>query len=194
MPLSDLVLKAKVNMALIRDPRVGVLEIGVQVDSGNVTLIGDVDEAEECHAAEEIARGVMGVASVHCQLTNGVGKAEDTAELLLQRLLDKLDKEWESLPDQSALTQADYLRWALWLIYKFRLPASTPEEARSALEAMVTEKALEKVASHLGIPKVLVALEMLRQAEAIEQSPTRETPQISAATLTTSPSLRSVGK
>jgi hypothetical protein len=190
MALSDLVLKAKVNMALLRDPRVGVLEIGVQIEDGNVTLIGDMDEEAACHAAEEITRGIQGVASVHCKLTSGVGKAEETAERLMQRLLDKLDKEWEALPDQSALTQADYLRWSLWLIYKFRLPALKTEKASADMETTVTETALGRVASHLGIPKVLVALEMLRQAEAIEQSPVRETPQTGVASLATSPQSR----
>jgi hypothetical protein len=187
MALADLVLKAKVNMALLRDPRVGVLEIGVLVEEGNVTLLGDVDEETECHAAEEIARGIMGVASVHCKLTSGVGKAEDTAERLMQRLLDKLDKAWEALPDQSALTQADYLSWSLWLIYKFRLPTPKPGTTSVDLETTVTETALGRVASHLGIPKVLVALEMLRQAEAIEQSPTRTMPETGKASLATSP-------
>src|SRR3569832_1443104 len=124
MALSDFVLKARVNLALMRDPRVASLDVGVDADDGIVKLIGDVDSEGECRAAEEVARSVEGVRSVVNQLTCGVGQRADTAELVTQRFLEKLDDEWNGLPDQTALVQADYLRWARWLIYKFRIPAS----------------------------------------------------------------------
>jgi len=171
MALSDLIVKAKVNMALVRDPRVEVLDIGVRVEDGNVTLLGDVEDAAECNAAEEIARRIDGVVSVHCELTTGVGKAADTTEMLTQHLLEKLDEAWNDLPDRHALTQADYLRWALWLVYKFHLPASLDKKVRTAQEAMITETALVKIATHVGLPKTMVALEMLRLAETIHASP-----------------------
>src|SRR5579872_2151950 len=184
MSISDLVLKAKVNMALMRDPRVGMLDVGVRADDGQVTLTGDTDTSEECAAAEEIARSVDGVAGVRNEMTCGIGKHEDTVELLTQRLLIKLDEAWNSLPDQTAVTQADYVRWALWLIYKFRVPDS---EGSDAAMANAREIALTQVAAYIGAPKALLALEMLRQAELVAVSPLREAPDIANAPLVATP-------
>jgi hypothetical protein len=187
MALHDLILKARVNMALIRDPRVSALDIGVICAEGDVTLEGDVDTEQERAAAEEIAHQVEGVVDVHNEITCGLGKQEDTAELVTLRLLEKLDEEWRALPDQLALTQADYLRWALWLVYKFRIPAPAGEERPLQLEADATEQALVKIAGYVGIPKALVALEMLRQAEMIAQNPRRNAPALENISLSSTP-------
>ena|SRR5579872_6838924 len=184
MALSDLVLKAKVNLALIRDPRVGAFDVGVRAEGGRVTLTGDADTEEECRAAEEIARTVEGVTSVRNDMTCGIGKREDTAEHVTQRLLSKLDEEWRCLPDQTALTQADYLRWALWLIYKFRIPGAAVQDA---LVANAMDAALTQVAGYVGAPKALLALEMLRQAEMVAESPHRDAPVIENALLVATP-------
>ncbi|HZO88013.1 MAG TPA: BON domain-containing protein [Chthonomonadaceae bacterium] len=187
MALSDLVLKAKVNMALARDPRVGVLDIGVTANNGIITLTGDVDDPQQCEVAAQIAQSVPGVQGVQNELTCGIGQTEDTAEMVKERFLAKLDEEWEALPDRTALTQADYLRWALWLIYKFHIPASLHVEDVEALEAEATEEALEKVSGHVGVPKALLALEMLRQAEDVAESPYSDVPEPETTTLATSP-------
>lgn len=187
MSLNDLLLKAKVNMALVRDPRVSSLDIGVSCVDGRVTLSGDVDTQRECDSATEIARGVDGVRSVQCDMTFGVGKQEETAELVTQRFLSKLDEGWDSLPDQNALTQADYLRWALWMIYKFRLPESVAGEERGKLQAEAEEQALANVAGHVGAPKSLLAFLLLQQAESVAQSPSRNAPDIDNPLLVATP-------
>lgn len=187
MALSDLILKARVNVALIRDPRVASLDVGVQTDDGVVTLTGDVDTEEECSAAEEVTRNVEGVRSVVNQITCGLGQRADTAELLTQRFLEKLDDEWNGLPNQSALAQADYLRWALWLIYKFRLPANLLSESTATAENDAMEQALTQVAASVGAPKALVALQMLQLAEQVNASPRIDAPEIENAPLVATP-------
>jgi hypothetical protein len=59
----------------------------------------------------------------------------------------------------------DYLRWALWLIYRFRIPAHLQVEDRPTLEADATEQALEKIAGYAGASKALLALQLLRLQE-----------------------------
>src|SRR2546423_966357 len=109
MALPDLMLKAKVNMALARDPRVCALDVGVQVDDAKVTLSGDVDSEQARAAATEAARSVEGVQAVHNIMTLGIGERSDTVEMVVQRLLSKLEEEWDALPDHQPLTQAGYL-------------------------------------------------------------------------------------
>jgi len=192
MALSDLVLKAKVNMALLRDPRVGFFDIRATVDNGRVTLTGDTDTPEECRAAEEIAKSVEGIVSVRNEMTCGIGQNEDTAELVTQRFLEKLDTTWHNLPDRSALSQADYLRWALWMVYKFHIPRpQAPGTQGSGMDpkvkAAAIEQALERIAGHVGAPKALVALEMLRQAEQIATSPYTDAPRTANPDLVATP-------
>ncbi len=187
MALSDFVLKARVNLALIRDPRVGSLDVGVHAADGNLTLNGDVDTVEERRAAEEVARSVEGVHSVLNEITCGVGKQADTAELITQRFLEKLEDEWNGLPDQSALMQADYLRWALWLIYKFRLPHPLKDGSASTADGNAVEQALSQVAGYVGAPKALLALEMLQLADQIHASPHQDAPEIDNAPLVSTP-------
>jgi hypothetical protein len=187
MALSDFVLKARVNVALMRDPHVGSLDVGVHAHDGVVTLTGDVDAESECRAAERAARQVDGVKKVVNQLTCGVGKRADTAELVTQRFLEKLDDEWNALPDQNALTQADYLRWALWLTYKFRIPDNLIGESTGAAEADAVEKALSQIAGYVGVPKALLALDMLEIADEVRASPELNAPDIENAPLVSTP-------
>lgn len=185
--LSDWVLKGRVNLAFMRDPRVGVLDIGVNVNEGRVTLIGDVDTEEERAAAEEIAAHVEGVTSINNQITCGIGMTEDTAELVTQKLLEKLQDEWDALPEQTALTQADYLRWALWVVYKFRLPIPVLTEERDRLVSEATDQALTQLSSYVGASKALLAIEMRRQAESIAASPHQDAPETEHIPLVATP-------
>jgi len=173
MTIADLILKAKVNLALARDPRVGVLDVGVDVADGTVTLSGDVDSDEERSAAAEIARGVDGVTTVRSEITCGVGRKEETVEMVVHELLHRLDEAWNGLPDRSAISEADYLRWALWVCCKFRIPERLGGEEREKQEADALEQALAKIAGQVGAPKSLIALEMLRQADLLSASPPR---------------------
>ena len=163
MALNDLILKAKINMALVRDPRVRAMEVGVGVTDGNVTLTGDLDGASECAAAEAIARSVEGVKSVTSALTCGLHRTAETAELLLLRLFEKLDEEWRNLPDQDALTQAEYLRWALWLVYKFSLPTPVGTPQQGEIDRHAVDQALSRLADYVGASKAILALEMQRE-------------------------------
>jgi hypothetical protein len=187
MALSDFILKAKVNMALTTDPRVSVLDIGVQADDGHITLTGDVDSEQECQAASEIARSVEGVTRVTNEMTCGIGKREETADLVSQRFLEKLDDEWNNLPDRNPLAQADYLRWALWMVYKFRIPSESPDAEVAKIEAETTDEALTRIAGYVGAPVALVALEMMRQAEMVADSPRQNAPEIENAPLVSTP-------
>jgi hypothetical protein len=187
MALSDLIIKAKINMVFVADPRVGVLDIGVHSENGVVALDGDVDMPEERQAAEEIARGVDGVRQVINNITCGEGQKADTAELVIQRFLEKLDEEWNDLPEKTALAQADYLRWALWMVYKFKVPNNSEDPEVLKAEAEATEEALEKIAGNVGIPKVIAALEMIRQAEMVSKSPRLEAPELGNSPLTVTP-------
>ena len=187
MALSDLVLKAKVNLALAQDPRVGVLDIGVTADGGVVTLTGDLDTMQACGAAEQIAARVDGVTGVQNRLTCGVGARADSAGMLRQKFIQRLDEAWNELPDHHALTQADYLHWALWMVYKFRIPDSMADAESEKIESEAVEEAIGMIAGFVGAPKSLVALEMLRQAEAVAEFHPRGAPEIEHAPLTATP-------
>jgi hypothetical protein len=176
MALQDIILKARVNVALVRDARISPLDIGVRAEDGHVTLTGQAETEADCRSVEQVVRRVEGVTRVTNQMTCGAAGASDTAEMLTDRLLDKLEEEWRALPDSSALSQADYLRWALWMVYKFRIPDPVDVSNRSQAELDAVEAALTRVAGLVGIPKSLAALEMLRQAEIIEESGRRAAP------------------
>jgi len=187
MALSDLVLKAKVNLALAQDPRVGVLDIGVTADGGVVTLTGDLDTVHACSSAEEIARRVEGVTRVENRMTCGVGARADSVEMLREKFIQRLDDAWNELPDHHALTQADYLRWALWMAYKFRIPDSMAGADSEKFECEVVEEAIALIAGFIGAPKALVAAEMLRQAESVAESRSQNAPDFENAPLTSTP-------
>jgi hyperosmotically inducible periplasmic protein len=62
-------LTAKVKTALAADVGLRTLKIDVDSEGNTVTLKGAVDSAETRRKAEEVARGVDGVATVRNQLT-----------------------------------------------------------------------------------------------------------------------------
>lgn len=68
---SDAALLTKIKAALARDEQVKARQINVEVDEGNVQLLGDVDTAEEKAAATRIANSVAGVRSVANNLEVG---------------------------------------------------------------------------------------------------------------------------
>lgn len=171
MALSDLVLRARVNLALARDPRISVLDVGVTAADGHVVLEGDLDSLDECAAAEEIARGVEGVTGIENHLTCGLAKSVETAQLAVQRFLERLDDEWEMLPDARAVSQAHYLDWALWAIHRFRVPRPAPSEECDQLEADAIEQALTKVAGYVGASKAILAQQVLGLSDAGGSAP-----------------------
>lgn len=167
MALVDLLLRMKVNMALARDPRVSLFDIGVEADQGWVILTGDVDTPEEAAAAVEIAQSVDGVAGIRDSLTVGIGKSVDTADMVGQQFLSKLEEEWDNLPDRAAMVQCDYMQWALWMIYKFRIPDAVVDEDRARIEADTKERAFHQLSGHLGVPVALLAWLLQNQAQKV---------------------------
>src|SRR5438128_9951431 len=99
MDLADFMLTAKVNLALARDPRVTSLDISVSAENGTVTLRGEVDTEIEAQVAEGIAGCVEGVRRVHSEISVGTGEWADHAELIVQMLLQKLETEWNAIPE-----------------------------------------------------------------------------------------------
>ena len=67
--VDDATVTAKVKAALIQDPVVSALDVGVDTFKGRVQLNGFVDTAEQKARAEQIARSVNGVAEVGNKLT-----------------------------------------------------------------------------------------------------------------------------
>ena len=187
MALSDLVLNARVHLALAKDPRVGVLDIGVTSEGGVVKLTGDLDTEDECAAAESIVRSVEGVADIDNQMTCGLGARADTAEMVRHKFIERLTEAWNELPNQHALTQADYLRWALWMVYKFRIPEEFGGAESEKIEAETVDEAMGLIAGFVNAPRALVALEMLRQAESVAEFHPHGAPDIENAPLTATP-------
>jgi hyperosmotically inducible periplasmic protein len=62
--MKDAWVTTKTKMALVSDGRVRARHVAVETHTGNVTLRGKVESAEERAAAEEIARGVTGATAV----------------------------------------------------------------------------------------------------------------------------------
>jgi hypothetical protein len=185
MSLTDLMLKAKVNIALAREPQVSCFDIGALADNGLVTLSGDVDSETERAAAELAASQVDGVREVVNNITCGVGREKENAEMVSQRFLEKLEEEWHDLPEQTALAQADYLKWALWMICKFQIPDTAGQDSVAAEQAKTTEEAIKAVASRVGCPPALIAYELQRISE--EAQFVKAGPRLVHADLATSP-------
>ncbi len=183
MALSDLILKAKVNMALAQHAEVSMMETTVEIEDGLVTLTGDLDSEETCRTTEQVVASVEGVVGVKNELTCGARQEAATAELVTLRLLEKLDDEWHKLPNVHAYVQADYVRWALWLIYKFRLPPGLNKPDHVELENDAMDVALTRVAGYVGSSKAMLAIEMLRQAEQVKRAPDIDAPGSQAAGL-----------
>jgi hyperosmotically inducible periplasmic protein len=62
--MKDAWVTTQTKMALVSDGRVRARHVAVETHTGNVTLRGKVESAEERAAAEEIARGVTGATAV----------------------------------------------------------------------------------------------------------------------------------
>lgn len=71
--VEDLALAWSVRSALRRDERTADLAVDVRSDGGRVTLAGLAHDGREAGAAEEVARGVAGVASVDNRLKPAAG-------------------------------------------------------------------------------------------------------------------------
>jgi len=67
--ISDAEISVAVAAALAQDARTDSGPVFVETSLGHVTLGGDVPSAEAATAAEEVARGVLGVSRVRGQLT-----------------------------------------------------------------------------------------------------------------------------
>ena len=78
-------------------------------------------------------------------------------------------------------TEAQFLRWALWLVYKFRVPGNLAGEDRAQAKGHATETGLAKLAELLGAPKALLALEMERAAEEVAAARGAEPPPLGVA-------------
>src|SRR5258708_6072240 len=111
MNLIDFVLKQKVNFAIAQDRRIRFFDVGVIAHDGKITMNGGVDTPWDARAIEEVACAVDGVVSVFNEITVGVDGSE-RAEFLTERLLAKLDEEWDELPKGNPIFTCDYMRWA----------------------------------------------------------------------------------
>lgn len=163
--LTDLALKAKVYMALAGDQRFDMSELKIGVENGLVILRGHADTPTYREDAQRVALSVPGVSEVRNLLTTGGRHAADSADELEAHLLQKLDAEWNVLPSRNSLAAADYLRWGLWTVYKFHIPPHIEEPNLSRREEEARERAIEALANRVGVPKVLLAVQMLALAD-----------------------------
>ena len=67
--VDDATITTKVKTALLQDPVVSGLDVGVDTFKGRVQLNGFVDTTEQKARAEQIARSISGVAEVGNKLT-----------------------------------------------------------------------------------------------------------------------------
>lgn len=135
--------------------------------------IDEIGEPRQRLAAA-IARAVEGVKRVDNRMTCGAGAA---ADVVTKRLLENLDDEWHSRREKTALAQADYLRWALWLIYRFRIPPKFHGDTTSSAVCDAVEQALKRVADIVRAPKALLATQMLQLAGQIHASLKQDAPE-----------------
>ena len=186
MALSDYVLRAKINNELTREARFREHQFDVRVENGAVTLAGEGDAATIA-SAESLVRGVEGVASVRVEMNPAPRTIASSAAEVSALFLNKLEMEWKALPDQTALTQADYVRWALWMTTKFHFPAhiAGADDEQTILNTI--EQALQQISGCVHLPAPLLALEMLRQAETLTESVWRNAPESGTPTLSSSP-------
>jgi cytidylate kinase len=66
--LDDLILAKRVEVELLRSSMIRVLQFGIEVDDGVVTLSGHVQSEAEIEEAVRLARGVEGVSDVESEL------------------------------------------------------------------------------------------------------------------------------
>ena len=62
--VDDAIMTTKIKAAMLADPGVKATEVGVETNSGEVTLSGSVDNPPAMAQAEKIAKNVTGVKSV----------------------------------------------------------------------------------------------------------------------------------
>lgn len=189
MDLNDFVLKQRVNFALARDPRVRPFDIGVRADKGKVTLEGRVATPADARIAEQTVSQVSGVVRITNDLMIGVDDSE-RAEFLIQRLLLKLQTEWEELPGDSALLVCEYMRWALWMVHKFHVPESADVGAAEELKREAAEAALDRISGWVGISPVMLAWIMHEQAEQAASNEPPQVPDLQYPPLAASPAYR----
>ena len=67
--MDDTAITTKVKSAFAADPDVSMLRVSVKTVNGRVNLTGAVKNQDEKRKAEQVARGVSGVASVNNELT-----------------------------------------------------------------------------------------------------------------------------
>lgn len=67
--IDDASITTKVKAAFVKDPMVKAMQVNVDTFKGTVQLSGFVDTAEQKSRAEEIARGINGVANVKNNIT-----------------------------------------------------------------------------------------------------------------------------
>ena len=187
MFLNDMILRAKVNHALGGEPALKEHHIEAKAKDGAITLTGSVAQPELVERAKAVARSIVGVGTVENETTYTAPHIADSAEEVSQMFLDKLEAEYKALPDDTALTQSDYVRWALWMTTKFHIPISISVTDRNAVTLETVEKALAQISKQTGLPKTQLALEMLRQAESISESAWRDAPETGTPGLVSSP-------
>ncbi len=187
MDLADFMLTAKVNLALARDSRVTSLEISVGASGDTVTLRGEGESDDEARIAEDVAGCVDGVRRVHNELIVSSGEWADHADLIVQMLLQKLETEWEQLPERTAVIKCDYMRWALWLVHKFHLPEGVAGADGPASDAEAKEMAVNQLSRYLDAPSVLLAWVMQQQAQQYSEPKPSDAPIIENLPLALSP-------
>lgn len=67
--MDDSAITAKLKLAILRDPKLKVLQISVTTTDGVVNLAGAVDSQQTIDRATEVARGIGNVKSVESSLT-----------------------------------------------------------------------------------------------------------------------------
>lgn len=67
--VDDATITAKVKSAILADPQLKVMDIGVKTNKGAVELNGSVDSTQQKTRAVKLAQGVSGVQSVEDNLT-----------------------------------------------------------------------------------------------------------------------------
>lgn len=187
MVLADLVLKTRASLAPAWDPRVGMTVVGIEADSGVVTLAGTADAPGKCRAAEDVARSLAGVVRVVNLMECVPGSPDETAEHVRAQFLRNLSDERARLAGGTALARADYPRWALWMTDKFPLPDTVQVNDRERSGSDTVEDAIARIASLLDVPDTLVAFETIRQAESVLESPCRTAPTTGESELVATP-------
>jgi osmotically-inducible protein OsmY len=107
----DLDIQVEVQRSLADEPAVDSPRIGVQVDDGNLRLVGMVASEAERFLAEHVASGVLGVRSIQNQLQISIPLARSDEELETT-----ISRRFEVEPDLAdAEIEVDVDGRAVWL-------------------------------------------------------------------------------